>query len=172
MMSAKFRIVVSSWEEGKEKEGKECSKCFHYTSLAFLLKVMWNRYGKTIKDLRSCNEFMLFVHYCFLMLYCILETFYCKNVKNFRQESSYESQYTTLDTCWIQSLFHEYQGGPWAGPLGSTEHQLHPSAALTSLWWGCRDQRTPFLKLLLNLFTQRIHKKATIRYLKASIRSC
>lgn len=37
------------------------------------------------------------VHYSFLMLYCMLETFHHRNGQDLRQESAYESQCTTLD---------------------------------------------------------------------------
>lgn len=43
MMNAKFRIVVSSWEEGRKSKVEECSKCFSYFGFSFKsdVKQIW-----------------------------------------------------------------------------------------------------------------------------------
>lgn len=65
------------------------------------------------------------VHYCFLTLYCMLETFHHKNVKKLRQEYSCGSPCSTLDTYWVQS-----QGSP---------HFFKYLKDFSQGLWGLRD---------------------------------
>lgn len=72
------RIQSSGFLKGRRK-GKAYSGCFYYFCFSFKsdVKQIW----PNNKDLRSCNELTVFIHYYFLMLYCMLKAFHLKMLR-------------------------------------------------------------------------------------------
>ena len=110
------QIQSSGFLKGRRK-GKEYSGCFYYFCFSFKsdVKQIW----QNNKDLRSCNELTVFIHYYFLMLYCMLKTFHLKmlriSYRSLHMKVSIQLRIPTEFNHTSLNIWKDLRQGPW-GP--------------------------------------------------------